>query len=51
MNISTLPLELLRAILAEAMLARGLKRALRLRLVNSTHISVNTPVEFSLMSI
>ncbi|KAF2690453.1 ankyrin [Lentithecium fluviatile CBS 122367] len=34
MDILKLPLELFRAILAEAMLARGLTRALRLRLVN-----------------
>jgi hypothetical protein len=35
MNLLDLPLELLRAVLAEAILARTLKRALRLRLVNS----------------
>lgn len=35
MILQKLPLELVQAILAEAMLARGLRRALRLRLVNS----------------
>jgi hypothetical protein len=34
-----LPLELVRAILAEAMLVRGPRRALRLRLVNSKYLA------------
>jgi hypothetical protein len=33
-NVLQLPLELFRAMLAQTMLARGIKRALRLRLVN-----------------
>ena len=40
MGLQQLPLELLRAILAEAMLTRGLRRALRLRLVNSKWLKV-----------
>jgi hypothetical protein len=51
MNLLDLPLELLRAVLAEAMRARTLKRALRLRLVNSkqkridslTYLQLNGP--------
>jgi hypothetical protein len=35
-NILLLPLELFRDILAQAMLVRGIKRALRLRLVHRT---------------
>ena len=37
MDVYSLPLELFRAILAQAMLARGVKRALRLRLVSSKY--------------
>jgi hypothetical protein len=38
MEVVSLPLELVRAILAQAMLSRGLKRTLRLRLVSSKYI-------------
>jgi uncharacterized protein YjlB len=40
-NIMQLPLELFRQILKETMLARGMKRALRLRLVNRMFISIS----------
>lgn len=42
-----LPLELFRAILAQAMLARGVKRALRLRLVSSKYILSDEKIQLS----
>lgn len=38
LDLLDLPFEIFRIILAEAVRLRGLKRALRLRLVNSEHI-------------
>jgi uncharacterized protein YjlB len=43
-NIMQLPLELFRQILKEAILVRGVKRALRLRLVNRKWLYFSTPM-------
>lgn len=45
MTLMDLPLEMFRAVLAETMLSRGFKRALRLRLIDSKHAIpvINTP--------
>lgn len=43
LDITMLPLELFRAMLAEMMLVRGVKRALRLRLVNREWTASSIP--------
>ena len=48
LDIMMLPLELFRAILAEMMLVRGVKRALRLRLVNREWTASSIPLRWYL---